>query len=57
MAAVGKGSHFLQKNPPTEFSGYGPANGESGTVLAIQFLREGILMFLYIRSKVVMFQL
>ena len=25
MAAVGKGPHFLQKNPPIEFSGYGPA--------------------------------
>ena len=24
MAAVGKGPHFLQKNPPIEFSGYGP---------------------------------
>ena len=24
MAAVGKGPHFLQKNPPVEFSGYGP---------------------------------
>ena len=24
MAAVGKGPHFLQKNPPAEFSGYGP---------------------------------
>ena len=25
MAAVGKGPHFLQKNPPVELSGYGPA--------------------------------
>ena len=25
MAAVGKSPHFLQKNPPAEFSGYGPA--------------------------------
>ena len=24
MAAVGKGPHFLQKNLPAEFSGYGP---------------------------------
>ena len=24
MAAVGKGPHFLQKNSPAEFSGYGP---------------------------------
>ena len=24
MATVGKGLHFLQKNPPIEFSGYGP---------------------------------
>ena len=23
MAAVGKGPHFFQKNPPAEFSGYG----------------------------------
>ena len=24
MAAVGKGPHLLQKNPPAELSGYGP---------------------------------
>ena len=24
MAAVGKGPHFLQENPPADFSGYGP---------------------------------
>lgn len=27
MPVVGKGSHFLEKNPPAEFSGYGPALG------------------------------
>ena len=26
MAAVGKGPHFFQKNPPIEFSGYGPVD-------------------------------
>ena len=29
MAAVGKGPHFLQKNPPAEFSGYGPGSYKS----------------------------
>ena len=33
MAAVGKGSHFLQKNSPAEFSGYGPELQQVSCVL------------------------
>ena len=29
MAAIGKDPHFLQKNPPIEFSGYGPVSGKT----------------------------
>ena len=29
MDAIGKGPHFLQKNPPTEFSGYRPGDSDN----------------------------
>ena len=38
MAAVGKGPHFLQKNPPAEFSGYGPV---SDATIKVEYAVDG----------------
>ena len=40
MAAVGKGPHFLQKNPPAEISGYGPVSDALQSDISISISRE-----------------
>ena len=48
MTAVGKGPHFLQKNPPIEFSDYGPVIIQCIVVVSIvgfQLYSEYVLEF------------
>ena len=42
MAAVGKGPHFLQKNPPADFSGYGPAVTYQGTIASFTLITQSL---------------